>query len=130
MFYFHTIYSDISDNDFWEIQEETLIDWHLNDLPDDTEINRTNTIESYQGNKNPYVVDPSLVGRAFLVSGSPLTGDINQDQAIDILDVVMYISHIIDQITLDDSLIIIGDINYDLTLDVLDVVLLVQIILQ
>ena len=33
----------------WEIQEEQLIDWHFYDLPDQTEINRSNSIASYQG---------------------------------------------------------------------------------
>ena len=130
MFYFYSIYPDVADLSFWSIQEQTLINWHLYDLPDDTEINRTDIIASYQGNKNPYVADASLVGRIFLVSGSPLTGDVNGDESLDILDVVMDIGYIIDEINLNQAEVIIADVNYDLNLDVLDVVILVQIIIE
>jgi len=130
MFYFYTIYSDQATEDFWNLQEQTLIDWHFYDLPDVTEINRTNMIASYQGNINPYVADQSLVGRVFLVEGGALIGDVNQDQNLDVLDVVMNIGYIINEINLTQSQIIIADINYDLNIDVLDVVSLVDIILN
>ena len=130
MFYFYTIYGDVATEDYWNLQDETLIDWHYYDLPDEVEINRTNSIASYQGNVNPYVVDPSLVGRVFLVSEGVLTGDVNQDNTLDIMDVVMDIGYIVGNITLNQHQIIIADINYDLSLDVLDVVSLVDIILN
>tara|TARA_B100001123_G_scaffold378482_1_gene446617 strand:- start:1389 stop:2318 length:930 start_codon:yes stop_codon:yes gene_type:complete len=130
MFYFYTIYEDETTEDFWNLQKQTLIDWHLYDLPDPTEINRTNLIESYQGNINPYVIDPSLVGRVFLVQEGALAGDVNQDQATDVLDVVMNIGYIIDEINISQAQFVIADINYDLNLDVLDVVILVDIILN
>ena len=132
MLYFYTIYSDIQDVDlnFWEEQEEIILDWHYYDLPDEIEVNRTNLIASYQGNQNPYVVDPSLAGRVFYVSEGTILGDINQDQGVDVLDVVAGINHILGQTTLDESSVIIADMNYDLSLDVLDVVVLVQIILN
>ena len=116
--------------DYWNLQDDTLIDWHFYDLPDAIEINRTNTISSYQGNVNPYVIDPSLVGRAFLVSEGALPGDVNQDNTLDIIDVVMDIGYIIGNITLNQSETIIADINYDLSLDVLDVVSIVDIVLD
>ena len=87
-------------------------------------------IASYQGNVNPYVVDISLAGRVFLVSEGILTGDINQDETLDILDAVMDIGYIIDEISLSQTEIIIADMNYDINLDVLDVVSLVEIILN
>ena len=130
MFYFYTIYVDVATEDFWDLQDETLIDWHFYDLPDAIEINRTNTISSYQGNVNPYVSDPSLVGRVFLVSEGVLPGDVNQDNTLDIIDVVMDIGYIIGNISLDQSETIIADINYDLSLDVLDVVSIVDIVLD
>ena len=130
MFYFYTIYVDVATENFWDIQKETLISWHLNDLPDVTETNRSNMIASYQGNNNPYVIDPSLVGRVFLVQEGTTLGDMNGDGALDVLDIIVDISYIIGSTTLDYSLIVISDVNYDLSLDVLDVVLLVNSILQ
>ena len=130
MFYFYTIYEDIATEDYWVLQDQALIDWHFYDLPDEIEIDRTNMIASYQGNVNPYVIDPSLVGRVFLVSEGILTGDVNLDGNLDILDVVMNISYIIDEISLSQTELIIADLNYDLNLDVLDVVLLVENILN
>ena len=53
------------------------------------------------------------------------SGDVNQDNNIDILDVVLLISFILDN-QLDSS----GDINFDGQIDVLDVVQLVNIILN
>jgi len=130
MFYFYTIYNNVASQDFWNLQYQTLIDWHFYDLPDQTEINRTNSIASYQGNVNPYVVDPSIVGRAFLVSQGALPGDVNQDNTLDILDVVMDIGYIIGSFGLTQSETIIADINYDLSVDVLDVVSIVDTVLD
>ena len=131
MLYFYTIYNNADvDLNFWDNQEEVLLDWHYDDLPDETEMNRTNLIASYQGNQNPYVIDPSLAGRVFHVSENAILGDVNEDQTIDVLDVVTDINYILGQITLDQTLIIIADMNYDLSLDVLDVVVLVQMILN
>ena len=127
---FYTIYVDVATEDYWNLQDDTLIDWHFYDLPDAIEINRTNSISSYQGNVNPYVIDPSLVGRAFLVSEGVLPGDVNQDNTLDIIDVVMDIGYIMGNITLNQSETIIADINYDLSLDVLDVVSIVDIVLD
>ena len=98
-------------------------------IPTTAVVARTNSISSYQGNVNPYVIDPSLVGRALLVSGNHLTGDVNDDDSLDVLDVVMYINHIIGDINLNQTQVIVADINYDINLDVLDVVALVQIII-
>ena len=130
MLYFYTIYVDVATEDFWGLQEDTIIDWHLIDLPDATEISRSNAIASYQGNNNPYVIDPSLVGRIFMVEEGTLPGDMNNDGSLDVLDIITDISHIIGSTTLDYSLVIISDVNYDLSLDVLDVVILVNDILQ
>ena len=130
MFYFYTIYTSVVSQDFWNLQYQTLIDWHFYDLPDQIEINRTNTIASYQGNVNPYVIDPSLVGRGFLVPEGILAGDVNQDNTLDIMDVVMDIGYIVGNINLNQSETIIADINYDLNLDILDVVSVVDIVLN
>ncbi len=132
MLYFYTIYNTNPNVDlsFWDLQESTILDWHHYDLPDETEITRSNLIASHQGNQNPYVVDPSLAGRIFYAPNNSTLGDVNQDGGVDVIDVVMNISHILGQNILDESLVIVSDINYDLSLDVLDVVMLVQIILN
>ncbi len=67
--YYYTIYqqqADAADPDFFEMQRETLISWHELDPVDDREKLRSTTISSYQaGKENPYVLDESLVSRAF-----------------------------------------------------------------
>ena len=64
MFYFYAIYTDVADDDFWEIQKETLMDWHYYDEVDDIEIERTWNIAEYQdGIPNPFVLDSTLARR-------------------------------------------------------------------
>ena len=40
---------------------ETLLDWHRNDPPDDFEMNRNNTVYTWQFNRNPFIDHPDLV---------------------------------------------------------------------
>lgn len=40
---------------------DTLIAWHLTDLPDAWEISRNNYVQSIQGNRNPFVDHPEFV---------------------------------------------------------------------
>ena len=134
MMYFYTIYSNApgvpSLDSFWNLQKETLIDWHYYDLPDQTEINRTNQIASHQGNVNPYVVDPSLVGRVFIINSEIIHGDVNQDQELDILDVIISVGFVLTTYDLSFLEITIADMNYDAVVNVLDVVLQVENILS
>ncbi len=58
------------------------------------------------------------------------TGDLNQDEAVDILDIIILVDIILNQIEPDDDLLLISDINGDGVTDVIDVVLLVDIILD
>lgn len=39
----------------------TLIQWHLNDLPDEFELNRNEVIFGYQANRNPFIDHPEFV---------------------------------------------------------------------
>ncbi len=130
MFYFYTIYENQATAGFWELQEQQLIDWHFYDLPDQYEINRSNSIASYQGNNNPYVIDPSLVGRIFLIDEGTILGDMNGDSSLDVLDLIVSISYIVGQSDLVYNDVLISDANYDLDLDILDIVILVNSILQ
>lgn len=69
MFYFYTMYkaeADAADPNFFNIQKDILWQWHIADPADALEISRTNQIAGYQQNKpNPYVLDATLVQRAY-----------------------------------------------------------------
>lgn len=69
MFYFYTMYqaeADAADPAFFRRQLETFCQWHQQDPPDGRELARTHAIARYQdGKPNPYILDPSLVARAF-----------------------------------------------------------------
>ena len=64
MFYFYSMYSEIANDDFWELQKETLMDWHYYDEADEIETERTWKIADYQdGLPNPFVLDSTLARR-------------------------------------------------------------------
>ena len=73
VFYFYSIYNSININsylsyandDFFNYMKTTLLTWHLNDPVDQSEIQRNNKIQMYQGNSNPFVIDDSLANRMF-----------------------------------------------------------------
>ena len=80
MFYFYTMYNDVADTNFFNIQKETLYDWHRQDPVDANELNRTLAIAGYQENKpNPYVVDSTLVRRIWFEEESKSTWHISID---------------------------------------------------
>ncbi len=66
MVYFFTIYEEHPKIDlpFFLGQVETLKEWHVADKADDPEKERSNRIESIQGNINPFVMDSTLLARA------------------------------------------------------------------
>ena len=64
VFYFYSIYNDVADNNFWEIQKETLLNWHYYDSTNEIETERTWKIAEYQdGLPNPFVLDSTLARR-------------------------------------------------------------------
>lgn len=77
IFYFYTMYKAealAADPQFFELQRETLCDWHLADPADALEIDRTYSIAGYQDDlPNPFVIDPSLAGRAYCNQGAVST---------------------------------------------------------
>ena len=79
MFYFYTMYkaeADAADPNYFNLQKNVLWQWHAADPADALEISRTNQIASYQQNKpNPYVLDATLVQRAYF----PTSGIDEQD---------------------------------------------------
>ena len=128
MVYFYTMYYDVADQNFWNLQKEILSDWNVIDAPDAGEVDRTWAIASYQQNKpNPFVLDPTLFDRIYFWQDI-LMGDLNVDRSLDVLDLVSMVSLIINQNDISDELMYIIDTNQDEGFNVLDVVVYVQII--
>ena len=69
MIYFYTMYrpeADAADPNFFDSQLSTLCAWHEQDPVDEAEYNRTFMIAEVQdGKPNPFILDCSLVGRAY-----------------------------------------------------------------
>lgn len=70
MFYFWTMYATnsnmTSDNpSFFNGMKNDLLAWHRQDRPDVQEVKRSDTTAYYQGNRNPFVHDTTLVVRAY-----------------------------------------------------------------
>ena len=97
MFYFYTIYENQTHSWLLGTSRTTIIDWHFYDLPDQSEINRVKFNCIISRNNNPYVIDPSLVGRIFLIDEGTILGDMNGDSSLDVLDLIVSISYIVGQ---------------------------------
>ncbi|NNF08341.1 MAG: hypothetical protein HKN21_16390 [Candidatus Eisenbacteria bacterium] len=69
MFYFFTMYSNEAngeDRNFFPAQVDQLRQWHLEDPVDPAEYERTCAIAPHQDDRvNPFVIDPTLVDRAY-----------------------------------------------------------------
>ena len=64
MFYFYAMYSEVANDEFWELQKESMMDWHSYDEADEVETERTWEIAEYQdGLPNPFVIDSTLARR-------------------------------------------------------------------
>ena len=57
-------------------------------------------------------------------------GDINYDSIINVLDVILLVSMILDSESLDNQVFIMSDVNADGALDVLDIIIVIDIILN
>lgn len=71
MFYFYAIYqpqADAESSSFIFNQRDVLLQWHLNDPVDDVESRRDSLIALEQGNHNPFILDPTLVERAYVMA--------------------------------------------------------------
>ena len=82
MFYFYTMYeqeANSADPNFFPIQKDILYDWHRYDPVDALEFNRTALIAGYQdGYENPFILDSSLVRRAYFFEPVTIKSDNNQ----------------------------------------------------
>ena len=68
VFYFYTIYqhkAEAADPNFFSQQKDVLLKWHRLDPISEKEVRRNDLIAKYQGNFNPFIIDTSLVERAF-----------------------------------------------------------------
>ena len=65
LFYFAAIYEEYADLTWLEGQTQTLLAWHETDPVTLAEAARNGFIATYQGNENPFVLDPTLAMRAF-----------------------------------------------------------------
>jgi len=68
VFYFYTIYQSEANGanpNFFHNQKEKLYEWHLSDPVDTKEETRNNGITDKQGNANPFIIDETLVQRAY-----------------------------------------------------------------
>ncbi len=70
VFYFVAIYQSAADQPFFDLQKDDLYQWHYLDQVDAAELTRSTAISGYQGNENPFVLDTSLVRRAFFPDGN------------------------------------------------------------
>tara|TARA_Y100001968_G_scaffold193326_1_gene177285 strand:+ start:335 stop:1279 length:945 start_codon:yes stop_codon:yes gene_type:complete len=128
IFYFYTMYSNVANQNFFTGQKDELFNWHLQDNPSNDEINRTWAIAFYQQNKpNPFIIDTSLIERIYFWDNI-LSGDINVDHHLDVLDLVQMITIIVNQESYSNEVLYIIDANQDNDFNVLDIVNFVQII--
>ena len=129
LFYFYTIYNNVADDNFFQIQKNILYQWHVQDQVDSNELQRTWTIASYQNNiPNPFIVDPSLVERAYFYEF--LLGDSNQDNIINIVDVVLMVGYILGDENLSNNQFINSDLDDNSIVNVNDIILILEIILS
>ncbi len=75
VFYFYTMYKEQSDTNFFNEQKETLRQWNLLDDVDQAELDRSALVATYQdGKENPFVLDTTLVRRAYFTGSSGGSG--------------------------------------------------------
>ena len=129
MFYFYTMYSAVADDAFFENQKDVLKTWHDQDPANADEISRTWHIAEYQQNKpNPFILDGTLIERAYFFDGFIL-GDMNNDGNWNILDVVILANCVLNE---DCNTLANGcasDMNSDGTFNVLDIVILANCVI-
>tara|TARA_B110000495_G_scaffold127204_1_gene110649 strand:+ start:2107 stop:3186 length:1080 start_codon:yes stop_codon:yes gene_type:complete len=65
MFYFYTMYSDVADQSFYQVQKDILYQWHQEDPINILEIQRTEKIADYQDYPNPFILDETLIYRCY-----------------------------------------------------------------
>jgi Endonuclease I len=62
-YYDKSIKGGLNYTEFWKNNVDMFLEWHRQDPPTDHERRRNTLIENYQGNRNPFVDDPSLADK-------------------------------------------------------------------
>lgn len=82
LFYFYTMYADQADPNFFAVQKEVLRQWSFLDPVDGVELTRTDQIAAVQEDKpNPFVLDTTLIGRAYFGISTALSGQTGEQPA-------------------------------------------------
>ena len=84
---------------------------------------------SVENSWNMFQGNPSRTGVANISGISIMIGDMNEDGAIDVLDVVILVSVILGETELSGYDILAGDLNNDGDLDILDVIIMIGMVL-
>lgn len=74
MAYFYTMYGTANQG-FWGTVKDNVVAWNTLDPADALETSRSTFIKGRQGNENPYILDATLMERAFGTSVSTTLGD-------------------------------------------------------
>ena len=110
VFYFYTMYkeeADAADPDFFHDMKEVLLTWHIQDPVDSLEYQLNFIKAKYQqGNPNPYILDCTLVQRAYfseLNIDSDCIGSFTSSiqNGIDVSDIVVYPNPVSDILHID-----------------------------
>lgn len=72
--YFYAMYGT-NDTSFWTANKAILMEWNSLDPADSEERARSTAIKSYQGNENPFILDPTLIQRAYFPSTASESDD-------------------------------------------------------
>ena len=131
IFYFYTIYENVANVNFFNLQKEILYQWHNEDPPNSTEINRTWNIAYYQNNiPNPFIIDDSLIYRIYFYEEEvDNLGDITQDGVLNVVDVILMVNFILELQTLSEEQLQIADVNMDTIINIVDILIVMNIIL-
>ena len=124
MFYFYTMYKDVADDNFFEVQKDILYEWHQIDSIEQIEIDRTWHIANYQDYPNPFILDSSLIQRCYFEQDY-IIGDVNQDLVINVLDIIVTMNYILNLIDLNEQQLELADMNQDGGVNILDIVLII-----
>lgn len=107
---------------------DLLLSWHSEDPVSEKELNRNDAVYQIQQNRNPFIDHPDWVYCIWGDGCQLMTGDLNQDTVVDVLDVVIMVDIILSG-NPSNFQISVGDLNSDNSIDVLDIVILVFMIL-
>ncbi len=59
-YYDRSVRNGMNYKDFWTDRVEMFLEWNRQDPPDAAELRRNGLVEAFQGNRNPFIDDPSL----------------------------------------------------------------------